>query len=368
MSQTAEHDEVELGPLDEPTSRGRGRRGDRRLDPRDAPRRGRVGGRGGPAAQARRRGVTGGANRDELTPLAFLRRSARPYPATGWRSRDGERDVHVRASSATAARRSAAALLALGVGPGERVAVLALNRARAARGALRRARRAAASLCADQHAARPRRRCATSSSTRGAQRADPRPATCEAAAQALDRAAGLRVIELGDAEYEALLESARRRRRPTGRTTRSGRSPSTTRAARRACPRASLYTHRGAYLERARRGSSRRASTPTRRYLWTLPMFHCNGWCYTVGRDGRRRHARRASRRPDPAAVWRELRARHHASLRGADRARSRSRRTPTPRRSSTPLTVVTAGAPPSPTVIGRMEALGSAASCTSTA
>jgi fatty-acyl-CoA synthase len=41
-----------------------------------------------------------------------------------------------------------------------------------------------------------------------------------------------------------------------------------------------MATHRGAYLHSlgviAEAGLSARAS-----YLWTLPMFHCNGWAYT---------------------------------------------------------------------------------------
>ena len=28
------------------------------------------------------------------------------------------------------------------------------------------------------------------------------------------------------------------------------------------------------------------------KYLWTLPMFHCNGWCFPVDRGDARRHAR----------------------------------------------------------------------------
>ena len=39
-----------------------------------------------------------------------------------------------------------------------------------------------------------------------------------------------------------------------------------------------MYTHRGAYLnslgEIVHSGHTRDSV-----YLWTLPMFHCNGWC-----------------------------------------------------------------------------------------
>ena len=44
-------------------------------------------------------------------------------------------------------------------------------------------------------------------------------------------------------------------------------------------PKGVMYTHRGAYLnaigEIAEHGLSYRSV-----YLWTLPMFHCNGWCF----------------------------------------------------------------------------------------
>ena len=44
-------------------------------------------------------------------------------------------------------------------------------------------------------------------------------------------------------------------------------------------PKGAMYTHRGAYLnaigEIIEHGLSYRSV-----YLWTLPMFHCNGWCF----------------------------------------------------------------------------------------
>lgn len=39
-----------------------------------------------------------------------------------------------------------------------------------------------------------------------------------------------------------------------------------------------IYTHRGAYLNSfAQIVHSRHDENSV--YLWTLPMFHCNGWC-----------------------------------------------------------------------------------------
>jgi fatty-acyl-CoA synthase len=45
-------------------------------------------------------------------------------------------------------------------------------------------------------------------------------------------------------------------------------------------PKGVIYHHRGAFLEVV--GNVMAWPLPPRAvYLWTLPMFHCNGWCYT---------------------------------------------------------------------------------------
>ena len=45
-------------------------------------------------------------------------------------------------------------------------------------------------------------------------------------------------------------------------------------------PKGVMTTHRGAYLHTL--GVIAESNLgPTSRYLWTLPMFHCNGWAYT---------------------------------------------------------------------------------------
>lgn len=43
-------------------------------------------------------------------------------------------------------------------------------------------------------------------------------------------------------------------------------------------PKGVIYTHRGAYLA-AQGAVFHNGYTGSTRYLWTLPMFHCNGWC-----------------------------------------------------------------------------------------
>ncbi|MGU7808420.1 AMP-binding protein, partial [Escherichia coli] len=44
-------------------------------------------------------------------------------------------------------------------------------------------------------------------------------------------------------------------------------------------PKGVVYHHRGAYLNAL--GNQMTLSMGQQPvYLWTLPMFHCNGWCY----------------------------------------------------------------------------------------
>lgn len=47
-------------------------------------------------------------------------------------------------------------------------------------------------------------------------------------------------------------------------------------------PKGVLYHHRGAYLN-AIGNAMTMGVTARSRYLWTLPMFHCNGWTFTWG-------------------------------------------------------------------------------------
>ena len=73
--------------------------------------------------------------------------------------------------------------------------------------------------------------------------------------------------------------AAIRRSRGSRPPTSGRRSRSTTRRAPPAIPKGVVYHHRGAYLNALSNiidwGMPRHAV-----YLWTLPMFHCNGWCF----------------------------------------------------------------------------------------
>ena len=96
--------------------------------------------------------------------------------------------------------------------------------------------------------------------------------------------------------------------------------------------------------------------TAQSRYLWTLPMFHCNGWCFPWATAA----AGACSvciPRPDPALVWKELSegATHFCA---APTVCTSLLAHPSARRIERPVRLFTAGAPPSPTLIARMAEL----------
>jgi fatty-acyl-CoA synthase len=81
-------------------------------------------------------------------------------------------------------------------------------------------------------------------------------------------------------------------------------------------PKGVVYHHRGAYLNAASNIISW-AMPPFATYLWTLPMFHCNGWCFpwavaaTAGVNV-------CLRKVDPAVVFDVIRRHHVTHMCGA--------------------------------------------------
>ncbi len=124
-------------------------------------------------------------------------------------------------------------------------------------------------------------------------------------------------------------------------------------------PKGVMYTHRGAYLN-ALGEVLESGLQPESVYLWTLPMFHCNGWCYTwaVTAAGAR-HV--VIPKVEPERVFALVEEEQVTHLCGAPTVLVMLQSAlPTPDyRFPRPLRTVTAGAPPPPSVIGRMEALG---------
>ena len=124
-------------------------------------------------------------------------------------------------------------------------------------------------------------------------------------------------------------------------------------------PKGVMYTHRGAYLNAL--GEALEVGMNSQSvYLWTLPMFHCNGWCFTWGVTAvGGTHV--CLRKFYPETVISLIMSEGVTHFCGSptilimlvnDRAIASLHL-------HHPLRVTTAGAPPSPTIIQAMEELG---------
>jgi fatty-acyl-CoA synthase len=124
-------------------------------------------------------------------------------------------------------------------------------------------------------------------------------------------------------------------------------------------PKGVMYHHRGAYLNALGELITAGLTTDST-YLWTLPMFHCDGWCYpwAVVAAGGTQLCLRAF---DAGRVWELIRDAGVTHFCGAPTVLIALANHPAAQeeRLSRPLRVVTAAAPPSPTIIGQMEGLG---------
>jgi fatty-acyl-CoA synthase len=124
-------------------------------------------------------------------------------------------------------------------------------------------------------------------------------------------------------------------------------------------PKGVMYHHRGAYLNALGEVISAGLATDSI-YLWTLPMFHCNGWCFpwAVVAAGGTQICLRAF---EPGRVWDLIRNAGVTHFCGAPTVLIALANHPAAKDGPLehPLRVITAAAPPSPTIIGQMEALG---------
>jgi fatty-acyl-CoA synthase len=122
-------------------------------------------------------------------------------------------------------------------------------------------------------------------------------------------------------------------------------------------PKGVIYTHRGAYLNSfAQIVHSRHDENSV--YLWTLPMFHCNGWCtpWALTAIGGTHVCLREVRGD---AIWQQLREHGVTHLNAAPTVVSAILTAGQAGPLTRPVTITTAGAPPSPTTIAEMERTG---------
>jgi fatty-acyl-CoA synthase len=121
-------------------------------------------------------------------------------------------------------------------------------------------------------------------------------------------------------------------------------------------PKGVQYTYRGAYLNALGEVIHGGLGTDSV-YLWTLPMFHCNGWCFpwAVTAVGARHVTMRAV---DPELAWELIDSEGVTHYNGAPTVQLMILNHPRAHRLERPVTAMVAAAPPSPTLFARMSEL----------
>jgi fatty-acyl-CoA synthase len=121
-------------------------------------------------------------------------------------------------------------------------------------------------------------------------------------------------------------------------------------------PKGVQYTYRGAYLNALNEVIVAGMATDSV-YLWTLPMFHCNGWCFPWAVTAvAARHV--ALRAVDPERVWELIDGEGVTHYNGAPTVQLMVLNHPRAHRLERPVTAMVAAAPPSPTLFARMSEL----------
>jgi fatty-acyl-CoA synthase len=122
-------------------------------------------------------------------------------------------------------------------------------------------------------------------------------------------------------------------------------------------PKGVMYHQRGAYLQSLGMAYHMGLGVDTV-FLWTLPMFHCNGWTFpwaVVAAGG----TQVCLRKVDAEDVWRLIREERVTCLCAAPIVLSDMSRASSAAPLQSRVTVGTGGSPPSPTLLVTMEGLG---------
>jgi fatty-acyl-CoA synthase len=283
----------------------------------------------------------------QLTPLSFLERSAAVFPERV-AVVDGERRLTWR-ELAERARRLAAALQDAGIRPGDRVAYLAFNTPELLEAHYGVPLAGALLVAINTRLAQEEIAYILDHSGARLLVVDPELAHLAEAADVE------RTLVIGEG-YEAFIAEAGPEPVPVALGEDDTISINYT-SGTTGRPKGVMYTHRGAYLNAL--GAALHAGLSSRSvYLWTLPMFHCNGWCFTwaVSALG---GTHLCLRKVDPPLVWRLLEEEGVTHLCGAPTVLVLLGSDPAAHKLERPVHVTTAGAPPPPAVIERTEALG---------
>jgi fatty-acyl-CoA synthase len=118
-------------------------------------------------------------------------------------------------------------------------------------------------------------------------------------------------------------------------------------------PKGVMYCHRGAFLQAIAMAAHNGLDSSTR-FLWTLPMFHCNGWCFpwAVTAVG---GAHFALDKAEPALIWKAISQEGVTHFNAAPTVLSSLIEHPDAHRVDHRVKVATGGAPPTPALLGRL-------------
>jgi fatty-acyl-CoA synthase len=117
-----------------------------------------------------------------------------------------------------------------------------------------------------------------------------------------------------------------------------------------------VYTHRGAYLRALGVALETKLSYDSV-HLWTLPMFHCDGWCLTWGVTAAgATHV--CLRRVEPERIWQLMRDEGVTHYSGAPTIHNSIVNHESAHPLEQRVTVPTGGSPPSPTLLKKMREL----------
>ena len=122
-------------------------------------------------------------------------------------------------------------------------------------------------------------------------------------------------------------------------------------------PKGVMYHHRGAYLQALAMAFHMRLDSDSV-YLWTLPMFHCNGWCFpwAVTAAGAQ-HV--CLPRVDAASIWRRLGTSGVTHFCAAPTLLTMAVWDPDAHPLGRTVRIATGGAPPTPVLLERLATLG---------
>ncbi len=293
--------------------------------------------------------------RTELSPVSFLVRATEVHAGATALVHGTRRHTYRELGERVA--RLTSALRALGIGPGDRVAVLAPNTPAMVEAHFAVPSAGALLVCINI-------RQSPGEVARLLEHAEPKVVLVNAEYEALlssfDTSAVevVRIADTGapDDPYERLVASGSPGHPLDGPPDEEDALAINYTSGTTGDPKGVVYTHRGAYLN-ALANVIEAGLTPRSRLLLVAPLFHCNGWCFpwsavAVGATIV------CLRRADPAEMWRLIDEEGVTNFNSAPTVQIALVNHAAAHRVPGGLTASTGGSPPSPTLLGRLREL----------